>query len=115
MRKISEKVKQKLLQEPDICSLVHLGGCAGGITWEHALIYAGRQIDEAWAIIKLCEKHHGVNSYQDVTAVDKERSIWVALNKATDKELLQYSKVINYVKERKRLNEKYGVWTPPKF
>ena len=115
MRKIKDSVRDKLIQEPDVCSLLSLGGCGGGITFEHALIFAGRQIDEAWAIIKLCEKHHGVNMYQDNTAVDKERSVWVAVNKATDSELLEYSKVINYVKERERLNKKYGVWVQPKF
>jgi len=32
--------------------------CKGRITWEHALYYRGRQIQEPWAIIPLCYEHH---------------------------------------------------------
>lgn len=32
--------------------------CSGRITWEHVWIYAGKQINEEWAIIALCEYHH---------------------------------------------------------
>lgn len=28
------------------------------IEWEHCFIYAGRQIDEAWAIVPCCKFHH---------------------------------------------------------
>jgi len=90
------------------CSLSCLGDCGGGITWEHSLIYQGRQLNEKWAIIPLCEKHHGINNYQDVTALDKERSEWVALNRATDAELLAISKVVNYQHKKKYLNDKFG-------
>lgn len=90
------------------CSLSRLGGCGGRISIEHAIIFAGRQLDEPWALIPLCAKHHGVDQYQDVTAVNKERSEWVALNRATDQELLAVSKVINYIHKRNYLNEKFG-------
>jgi len=107
MRKISSKVKEKLLQEPDICALKD-NNCSGRITWEHCLCYGGKQIDEAWSIIKICAKHHSVDQYQDSGLLNKEKNIWIALNKATDEELLKYSKVINYIEKRKQLNEKYG-------
>ena len=110
MRPISKRVADILNNEPDICALKALGGCQGRITREHALIYAGKQIDEAWAIVKICARHHGVDQWQDAGTLDKERNVWVALNKATDDELLQYSKVINYIDMRKRLNEKYGTY-----
>lgn len=32
--------------------------CAGLITWEHALMYAGKQIQEKFAVIPLCYYHH---------------------------------------------------------
>ena len=116
MRKIPAAVKAAILDDVfyEQCCLRHTdhGSCGGRITWEHAIIYAGRQLNEKWAIIPLCEKHHGVNSYQDVTAVKKELSVWVAVNMATDDELLAVSKAVNYVRERERLNNKYGVYIP---
>jgi hypothetical protein len=39
--------------------------CQGQITWEHALTYAGRQIQERFAIIPLCEFHHSVSQFRD--------------------------------------------------
>ncbi len=86
--------------------------CAGSITWEHTLTYGGSKIQEKWAIIPLCEKYHGVNWFQDSGLMVKEINVWVALNRATDKELLAKSKVIPYLREKARLNAKYGVWKP---
>lgn len=108
MRKISPKVKEQLLQEPDICARQCDGNCDGRITWEHAIIYAGKQVDEVWAIIKLCEYHHAVNTHQDGKGMDKQKNVWIALNRATDDELRQYSKSIDYIKMRERLNAVYG-------
>ncbi len=112
MRPISQRVSRLLDEEPDICCRYADGGCAGRITREHALIYAGRQIDEPWAIIKLCARHHGVDGWQDRGDLNKEKNVWIALNKATDEELQKYSKVIDYIRERRRLNDKYGVYRP---
>lgn len=109
MRPISPRVRRILDQEPDVCALRGHGACGGRITREHALIYAGRQIDEAWAIIKICARHHSVDEYQDGGILDKEKNVWIALNRATDEELEKYSKVVNYKLMRDRLNKKYGI------
>jgi len=108
MRKISSKVKENLLKEPQICARYRDGGCDGRITWEHTLIYGSKQIDEVWAIIFLCEYHHSVNKHQDGDGLDKEKNVWIALNRATDEELKRYSKAVDYIKMRERLNKKYG-------
>jgi hypothetical protein len=107
MRKISPKVKEILLQRQSRCVRENEGTCAGKITWEHSLIYAGRQIDEAWAIIFLCEYHHDVNMYQDCGDLQKELNVYYALNQATDEELKKYSKAIDYIAMKKRLKLKY--------
>lgn len=109
MRKISQKVKKQLLDEPDICALKDYN-CDGRITWEHTLIYASKQIDEVWAIIKICEYHHAVGKYQDGGNLQKQKNVWVALNRATDDELRKYSKAIDYINLRKKLNEHYGIY-----
>lgn len=108
MRPVSPKVRAQLLLEPDICARINDGGCGGRITWEHALTHAGKQIDAVWAIIKLCERHHSVNSFQDGGDLNKEKNVWIALNRATDSELKSISKAIDYIGLRDRLNKKYG-------
>lgn len=111
MRPISPEVKARLDAEPDICLLLD-ENCDGRITREHALIYAGKQIDEAWAILKICAYHHSVDEHQDGPGLNKEKNVWVALNRATDEELLKYSKAVNYIEMRNHLNKKYGEYVP---
>ena len=108
MRKISPKVREALQQEPQVCARKGDGECKGRITWEHTLTYAGKQIDEVWAIIFLCEYHHAVNGYQDMGALNKTKNVWIALNRATDEELKKYSKAINLIQKREILNKIYG-------
>lgn len=115
MRKISTPVKARILADRfyEKCAR-HGPECEGRITWEHTLIYAGKQIDEAWAIIPLCEYHHAVNRYQDCGDLQKEVNVWIALNRATDEELEKYSKAVDYKLKRKKLNEIYGVYNSDK-
>lgn len=110
MRPIPEKLKKEMLAEKYYkqCSLKGHGECGGRITLEHAIIYAGRQLNERWAIIPLCERHHQVGIYQDAGTLEKDRNVWVALNRATDEELHAVSKVVNYYRMRDNLNNKYG-------
>lgn len=103
------------------CSLYGQEGhvCGGKITWEHTLTFAGRKIQEIWAIIPLCERGHAVNNYQDAGTMNKEMNIWVALNRATDEDLIAISKSEDYIAKRNYLNSIYGEYshkTPlPKF
>lgn len=89
--------------------------CQGRITWEHALIYAGKKIQDSWAIIGLCEWAHSVNNHQDGPGLNKEINVWIALNRASDDELRKVSKAVNYIRLRSVLNEKYGVYKSPVF
>lgn len=107
MRKISKRVKDIVASRPQICRRANEGNCGGRITWEHCIIHAGRQLDEAWAIIELCEYHHDVNTYQDRGDLKKELNVHFALQQATDEELKSVSKAIDYLELKKRLEEKY--------
>lgn len=91
------------------------GECEGRVTREHALIYAGKKIQKRWAIIPCCAKHHGVDQFQDHGTLVKEMNVWVALNRATDEELLEVSKAVDYIRERSFLNAKYGPYVLPKI
>jgi len=67
------------------CSRANID-CQGRITWEHAWIYGGRQIQEKWAIIPLCVFHHlGAG-------LDKHENQRIALERATGEDLAKYPK-----------------------
>jgi len=107
---IPPELREELSNDPFYkrCARRNDGGCGGRITFEHCLIYGGKQIQEKWAILPLCEYHHNVLSYQDSGDLQKEKNVWLALNRATDKELEKYSKVVDYKQLKIRLNKKYG-------
>ncbi len=110
MRKIPNKMREEMANDSyyNTCSRLEDGGCGGRITWEHAVIFAGRQLNEKWAIIPMCERHHGVGTYQDGGILDKQRNLHIALNRATDQELEAISKSIDYKQLRDRLNIEHG-------
>lgn len=91
-----------------------IGPCGGRPTREHALIHAGKKIQEKWAIPPICAAHHGVDQYQDApTEAKKEIRVWVALNRATEDDLRRFSKAVNYIRMRQVLNDKYGEYVAP--
>lgn len=92
-----------------VCMRLEEGNCQGRITKEHAMYYAGKQIQADWAILDICAFHHGVDRFQDGGGMNKEKHVWIALNRASREELEAISKVIPYIRERDRLNAKYGV------
>lgn len=105
MRPISPEVRVQILEDPfyEKCIRSEEGMCEGRITWEHTWIYAGRQIDEPWAIVPLCEYHHAVNRFQDCGDLKKWIGQLVALNRATEDDLAKYPKK-DWVGELKRLH-----------
>lgn len=88
MRPISKKLKFEIQGDPyyDKCARAKEGGCDGRITWEHAFIYAGKQINEKWAIIPLCRYHHLGDG------LDKRKNQLIALQRATPEDLAKYPK-----------------------
>lgn len=81
--------------------------CEGRITWEHAFIYAGKQIQEKWSIIPLCEFHHSVCRFQDGGDLDKEQNQFIALKRASDEELAKYPRK-DWKQLKSYLQGKYG-------
>ncbi len=114
---IPKKMRSEMAIDPaySVCSLTGVKGhvCGGEVTWEHAMYFAGKKVQEKWAIIPLCARGHAVNGFQDAGTMNKELNQWVALNRANDEELRQISKSEDYFYTRDRLNEKYGVWKEP--
>lgn len=88
MNNIPSDLRSDLSVDPyyKYCARASDGGCEGRVTWEHAWIYAGRQIQERWAIIPLCWYHHlgeGLN---------KRKNEIISLSRATDEDLSKYPK-----------------------
>lgn len=113
MNNIPPKLRQELSQDREYqqCARKCDGDCDGRITWEHAIIYAGKQVQARWAIIPLCEYHHAVNKHQDGPGLDKKKNQWIAFNRATDEELDQYPKASpHYKQQREYLNTIYGTY-----
>lgn len=105
MRKIPDDLRADMASDPYYtrCARSCDGGCDGRITWEHAIIYAGQQLNEKWAIIPLCEYHHSIGKHMDGGALDKNRNVCIALHRATDAELRAISKATDYIRMRDTL------------
>jgi hypothetical protein len=88
---------------------LHDHECSKRITREHALLYAGRQIDEAWAVVLLCSKAHSVDEYMDCGILNKEINEWIALCRMTRKDEQRYPRV-NWRQRRSYLCGKYGTF-----
>lgn len=110
MRPIPQKLRNRISEDPyyETCSRSEDGDCDGRITIEHAIIYAGRQLNELWALIPLCTWHHAVNEHQDGGSLDKSKNEWIALCRASDEELMAISKVVDYKQKRDYLNTIYA-------
>lgn len=114
---IPNKIRKEIQNDESysICSLRDYPGhiCGGRITLEHAIESKGKRLQEKWAIIPICARAHEVDEFQDAGTMSKELNIWVALNRATDDELIAISKADDYIEMRAYLNNKYGVFATP--
>lgn len=93
-----------------VCMRADEGNCAGRITKEHAVYYAGKQIQEDWAILDICAYHTEVDFHQDGGGMNKEKHEWIALNRAPEERLRELSKGEDKLALRDRLNRKYGIY-----
>lgn len=87
MNNIPPKLRERMSENPyyKFCARAN-SDCEGRITWEHAWIYASKQIQEEWAIIPLCVRHH----LGDL--LDKKENQRISLRRATLEDLLKYPK-----------------------
>ena len=111
--KLKKKWKEEDLRgERRICMRIDEGDCQGRLTKEHAIIHAGKQLQEEWAILDICAFHHGVDEFQDRGNLNKEKHTWIALNRAPEARLRELSKGEDKIALRDRLNVIYGQYKP---
>jgi len=85
MRPIPPKMREAMAADPYYKACARADHeCSGRITWEHVWIYAGRQINEVWAIIPLCWHHHLGEG------LDKRENERISIARATDEDLAKY-------------------------
>lgn len=88
MNKIPPKLRLKLSRSAYMKKCARESKeCKGRITWEHALTYKGRQIQEEWAIVPLCVHHHLGKG------LEKEKNRQIAFSRATTEDLEKYPKL----------------------
>lgn len=106
MNHIPKKINDELNDDPYYkrCCLSFLGGCEGRIERHHALTWKGSQLQAKFCILPACSGHHDKARRTDI----KERFDWILLNRASEQELFEITKAIDYVAMRDRLNAKYG-------
>lgn len=106
MNNIPPKLRAELTSDPFYQWCCITGAMAKNVKVEyhHNLIFAGKQVQEKWCILPLVESVH------DDIAYHKEECDWIMLNRADDATLKKYSRAVDLVAKRDRLNKKYGPW-----
>ena len=100
MRPIPSKLREEIASDPFMKKCVYTGETKN-ISWEHCWIYAGKQVNEAWAIVPL-RRDLNVNMRADV----KEYCQWVSINRAIEEDFKKYPKK-DWQQLKRYLNDKY--------
>ena len=92
MRPIPQKLRKQLSEDPEykVCIIkdqIQYGQCHGKITFQHALMYAGRQIQERFAILPMCVRHHLGDLH------NQRRDEIIAMRRATEEDKLKYPRL----------------------
>lgn len=116
MKPISRKLRDKMSRNPFMWSCIHSKGCKGTLTWEHAWIIKGQQVNEEWSIVPCCWKHNVF-----ATGKVKRFNKWVALvrfaNLTTDEKLGQVEKYpkFDFIKNYQALNWEFNLKNYPEL
>ena len=75
--------------------------CFAKPEWEHAWIYAGKQINEAWAIVPVCTYHHRGSG------LDKDYNRYRSIIRATTMDFSKYPRT-DWKQLKEFLTKKYA-------
>lgn len=104
MHPIPKKLREEMAADPFYRRCCITESMRGKIDWHHNLIFRGRQVQEKWAILPVNEEVHQNVSNPEI----KQKLNWIMLNRATDEQLKKYSKAVDLIAERERLNKIYA-------
>lgn len=71
------------------------------IQWHHNLEFKGKRVNRKFCILPLLESIH------DAISQHKEKVDWIMWNRASDEEIQEFSKAVDYKAVRARLNNKF--------
>jgi hypothetical protein len=108
MRAIPEKLKKEIEEDPFYEQCCITGSY--GVSLEHCWIYAGKQINEKWAIVPLRRDLNTSHPPKEV----KEKCRLVSLERATKNDLAKYPKK-DWEQEYKYLIKRYEDWYKTSF
>lgn len=97
---IPKDMREEMANDPfmEVCCIED-EDCGGRIEWHHNLIYAGKRVNEKWAILPVCHHHH----FYEFEF--KKRLNKVMVTRATEAELRAYSKAIDYVALKRKYED----------
>ena len=106
MRPIPIKMREEMANDPFMhrCIYAHIGkgfDCEGRIEWEHCFNYAGKQINEPWAIVGCCTHHHRG------AGLDKDFNRFMAIMRADISDLQIRMPKHDWQQTKKYLSQKY--------
>lgn len=121
MRHIPDGLKQEVLSSPyarkclrQLVLQDHV--CQGRLTMEHAMIHAGRQVNEFWALMMICAYAHSVDQFQDGGILDKRINEWLALSRIENWDEVDRKYPRQQWRQRLRyLNSLFGVFKLPEL
>ena len=113
MRPIPPNLKLILNGDPFMSVCIHnnadcedeFGNKPGRVEFEHAFIYAGRQVNEWWALVPVDWYHHRG------PGLDKSYNQYIALSRLDDIQLFEVQRKyprIDWFKWKKELTKKHG-------
>lgn len=102
MHPIPLKLRAEMAADPFMLKCIHGSGCSGRVEWEHSFLYAGHQIQEAWAIVPCCTYHHRGDG------LDKDYNRYRALVRADLDDLCRRMPKKDWRQEFKYLSNKYN-------
>ncbi len=105
MTKIPPELREELSNDPFYlkCCIPSVA-CNGRVEWHHNLIYAGKQVNEKFCILPVCHFHHEREKDKETG----EKLDYIMLCRAENSTLRRFSKAIDYVSLKEKLETKYG-------
>lgn len=101
MRPIPPALRRRIADDPAMRKCCMPECMSQVVEWDHAFTYAGRQVNEAWAIVPLCWYHHRGGG------LDRPWTQWFGLRRATEEDLAKYPRT-DWEALKSRLRTKYG-------
>jgi hypothetical protein len=105
MNSIPKKLRAELAADPYYrkCCLTGKTAAETKIEWHHGFIWAGKQLQEKWAILPVTEEVHKKAN----NSLIKGHLDLIMLCRASDETLTKYSKAVDLLAKRERLKKRY--------